>query len=70
MRPSDDEYDRIVRERAGHLYISVAHCASCNRVMLAPGPTQDMCNCGSELYPVSKWVPLGEAVSLDDMKGW
>ena len=47
--------------------IEVAHCVHCEGITLAPDT--DMCSCGAELYPVTKMIPLGEAVQVDALKG-
>jgi hypothetical protein len=57
----------FLRERDGHLYIEVSHCVHCERLMLAP--ITDECVCGAETYPVTKLVPLGKAVAVEEMLG-
>lgn len=67
MRTSITKSDLRRRGEERALFVSVAHCLECGRVTLAPN--SDRCGCGNELYPVSKWVPVGEPLGLDDMKG-
>lgn len=47
--------------------IEVAHCLHCEGIMLAP--QTDVCDCGAELYPVSKKVPLGVSLKFSQLKG-
>lgn len=56
---------RIKAEPEGK--IEVAHCVHCKCIMLAP--QTDMCDCGAELYPVTKMVPLGQSLRFDQLKG-
>lgn len=46
--------------------IEVAHCVHCGGITLAP--KSDTCSCGAELYPVTKMVPLDEAIPVDGLK--
>lgn len=72
-----DEAETLVLERAlrrgwlsvaaGRIRVEVAHCVHCERLVLGPEPQR--CACGGEFYPVSKTVPLGVPMHVEDMMG-
>lgn len=59
--------DDVVKLRDGRLFIEVAHCVHCGSVVLAP--EGDGCPCGAELYPVTRLVEVGAAVSPGSLFG-
>lgn len=54
-RLTDEKSFLVVRD--GYLHIEVAQCVHCEGVTLAPN--EETCDCGEELHPVVKIIPLG-----------
>lgn len=63
----DDKGATLLRIKEGQYLIEIAHCVHCAGLVLAP--QTDTCDCGAELYPVTKMVPLGVSLRIDQLKG-